>query len=618
MAFKIALLLLSALHCIVTDAAVKPIHDLRTKSAPLLSKRQNFDSVNVNPSTLYPAYNLSVPIDHFFNESQYEPHSTGNFQLRYWFDATYYKKGGPVIMLEGGEDSGADRLVYLQKGLLAEMAQATNGVGVVLEHRFYGTSMPTSDLSTQSLRFLTTQQALADTAYFAQNVVFPGVSDNLKAPNVPWIAYGGSYAGAFVAFLRTRYPDVFFGKPGYDGMMRYIEANFRPGAIASSAVTEAIYDFWDYYTPIKTYGPAECIQTTQLLTNVVDNILINKAAYTSKLKEAFGLQGLTYTTDFANVLSNGIGQWQGRNWDPAITNTAFDQYCGNVSSNETLYSVSSTQTSLVTELLNAAGYGSQSYLVNRMLNYIGWISTNQVTPCISSGESPNQCFTTQNATFYAQNDITQTWRSWPYQYCSQWGFLQTGSGVPAGQLPLISRTIDLNYQGTICKDAFNIVGPANVSAINAYGGYKIGYSRLAFIDGQADPWRGATIHADGAPARYNTIDQPSYVIPGAVHHWDENGLFYNESSSSLPPSSVALMQATEINFVQAWLKQWTGTGGTTTYSRLVVGGTVTAPLNLSQIQINIPLQTNLAYRYRTKTTLMRISGFETWERRLVL
>lgn len=211
MAFKIALLFLSALPFIATDFAVTPIHDLKTGNTPLLSKRQSYSS-NVDPSTLYPAYNLSVPIDHFFNESQYEPHSNGYFQLRYWFDATYYKKGGPVILLEGGEDTGVDRLPYLQKGIIAELAQATHGVGVILEHRFYGTSMPTSDLSTESLRFLTTQQALADTAYFAQNVVFQGISDDLRAPNVPWIAYGGSYAGAFVAFLRTRYPDVFFGE----------------------------------------------------------------------------------------------------------------------------------------------------------------------------------------------------------------------------------------------------------------------------------------------------------------------------------------------------------------------------------------------------------------------
>lgn len=35
--------------------------------------------------------------------------------------------------------------------------------------------MPTPDLATENLRFLTTAQALADEAYFAQNIKFPGL-----------------------------------------------------------------------------------------------------------------------------------------------------------------------------------------------------------------------------------------------------------------------------------------------------------------------------------------------------------------------------------------------------------------------------------------------------------
>lgn len=212
MALRNALLFLSALPFIVTDKAVTPIHKLRTGTNPTLSKRQTDSSGEIDPSSLFSAYNISVPIDHFSTDSQYEPHLTGNFNLRYWFDDTHYKEGGPVIMLASGEDTGVDRLPYLQKGIVHQIAEATGGIAVVLEHRFYGTSIPTSDLSTESLRYLTTEQALADTAYFAQNVVFEGRSENLTAPNVPWIAYGGSYAGAFVAFLRTTYPNIFFGK----------------------------------------------------------------------------------------------------------------------------------------------------------------------------------------------------------------------------------------------------------------------------------------------------------------------------------------------------------------------------------------------------------------------
>jgi hypothetical protein len=168
---------------------------------------------DTDPTLLYPAYNLSVPIDHFHNDAKYEPHSDAKFNLRYWFDATYYKPGGPVIVLQSGEADGTGRLIFLQKGILHELAEATSGIGVVLEHRYYGTSMPTPDLSTENLRFLTTEQALADEAFFAQNVVFEGLEHlDLTAPTVPYIGYGGSYAGAFNAFLRTLYPDIFWGE----------------------------------------------------------------------------------------------------------------------------------------------------------------------------------------------------------------------------------------------------------------------------------------------------------------------------------------------------------------------------------------------------------------------
>jgi len=160
-----------------------------------------------------------MPIDHFHNESKYEPHSTGTFDNRYWFDASHYKPGGPVIVLQSGEIDASDRLVFLQKGIIYQLAKATGGIGVILEHRYYGGSFPTADLSTKNLRFLTTEQALADQAYFAQNIQFPGMENmNLTAPHTPYLAYGGSYAGAVVAFLRVLYPDIYWGSISSSGV----------------------------------------------------------------------------------------------------------------------------------------------------------------------------------------------------------------------------------------------------------------------------------------------------------------------------------------------------------------------------------------------------------------
>jgi len=161
-------------------------------------------------------------------------------------------------------------------------------------------------------------------------------------------------------------------------------------------------------------------------------------------------------------------------------------------------------------------------------------------------------------------DISQSWRSWPYQYCTQWGFLQTGSGAPKNILPLTSRLNTLEWESIICVEAFNITTPPDVNAINKHGGFAISYPRLAFVDGQIDPWRPATPHASPfnltAHNRTSTISEPFILIADAVHHWDENGLFPNETDNNpqdlLPPLPVREAQAEEIAFLKEWMLEW--------------------------------------------------------------
>ncbi|KAH8883368.1 peptidase S28 [Thozetella sp. PMI_491] len=489
---------------------------------------------------LYPEYNLSVPIDHFHNDSIYEPHSDETFNLRYWFDASYYKPGGPVIVLQGGETSGANRLPFLQKGIVAQLIKATNGLGVILEHRYYGTSFPLPDLSIESLRFLTTDQSVADMAYFAKNIVFPGLEHlDLTAPNNAYIAYGGSYAGAFVAFLRKLYPDVYWG------------------AIASSAVTEAIYDYWQYEESPRLFFPADCISATQKAIDVVDRILIGHAGtkYVPRLKTLFGLGNLTRLDDFAATVSVSLGSLQqGTNWDPALNSTRAGVFCTNVTADSLVYQNSHLEAELE-ELLRVAGYGDASAAFKtQMLNYIGYIRA-KAARC-NGGQTQDECFTNYDLDFYRKDDIKQKWRAWPWQYCTEWGYLVTGSGVPEDQLPIISRVIDLEYGSAVCKYAFNITTLPDLERINKHGGFGLSYPRLAFIDGQSDPWRYATPHALGQPDRPNTVSEPFILIEKGVHHWDENGLFSNETTASLPPKAVVDAQQQEAAFVKSWMAEW--------------------------------------------------------------
>jgi hypothetical protein len=101
----------------------------------------------------FPEQYFSQPLDHFSD-------SLGiTFGQRYWVNSRHYVKGGPVIVLDGGETSGVgmnphfgswivlriaypaintDRLPFLDTGIVDILAQATNGLGIVLEHRYYG------------------------------------------------------------------------------------------------------------------------------------------------------------------------------------------------------------------------------------------------------------------------------------------------------------------------------------------------------------------------------------------------------------------------------------------------------------------------------------------------
>lgn len=99
---------------------------------------------------------------------------------------------------------------------------------VALEHRYYGESQPFTNedggWSVRNLKWLSTKQALADTAYFLEQL---GKQPDFPIDNV--VIVGGSYAGAFAAWFKHLYP-------------QHVKA-----AWSSSGVIEAVemYDQYD-------------------------------------------------------------------------------------------------------------------------------------------------------------------------------------------------------------------------------------------------------------------------------------------------------------------------------------------------------------------------------------
>lgn len=159
------------------------------------------------------------------------------------------------------------------------------------------------------------------------------------------------------------------------------------------------------------------------MTDVVDKILIGHkgSSEVAKLKTLFGLQDIQYDNDFANAIAQGIAGWQSLNWDPAVSSPGFFQYCDALSNKSVTYPTTNSLKPQIQHVLQVAGYGAKSNLTTVLQNYVGYVNSTIVQPCISGGQTTDECYTTHNATFFQQDGLdTFNARSWPYQYCSQW------------------------------------------------------------------------------------------------------------------------------------------------------------------------------------------------------
>ena len=54
--------------------------------------------------------------------------------------------------------------------------------------------------------------------------------------------------------------------------------------------------------------------------------------------------------------------------------------------------------------------------------------------------------------------------------------------------------------------------------------------------------------------RLDTLDEPFKLIPGGVHHWDQNGSADLKRESE--PAAIRQVHVEEIQFVQSWLREW--------------------------------------------------------------
>ncbi|KAG9309934.1 peptidase S28 [Chiua virens] len=442
--------------------------------------------------------------------------SLGTFQQRYWMNWQYYEEGGPIILMTPGETDADGYEGYLTNGTINGLiAQQEQGATVLIEHRFFGYSNPYDNLTSQSLELLTIQQAIDDLVYFTENVDLPMPGgDNVKPDTTPWILIGGSYSGALTSWTMVNKPGVFHA------------------AYASSAVVEAITDYYGYFTPIREYMPQNCSSDVQAVIAYLDQIYFeNDTAAIQDLKDAFGLGSLSHDDDFASALQDNLFDWQDMQPDTG-PGAMFYEFCDAL---EVKDGVSAPATGWG---LENAIYAWGSFWNTTYYEYV--CGDTEVEACLGTYNTSQSYWT--NVTVNNAN------RSWFWMVCNQVGWYQVSP--PEGQPAIVSRILQPIYEERQCVNMFpakfSFPPTPSVGEVDSmYDGWNVNVDRLFFANGLRDPWREATVSADGLN-KPNTTTQPIYEGDG-FHCSDlltENGVV---------DATVYEVQQAGLEYMKMWL-----------------------------------------------------------------
>ncbi|XP_076763906.1 putative serine protease K12H4.7 [Xylocopa sonorina] len=442
---------------------------------------------------------LTQFLDHF------NPTDARVWQQRYFVNGEYYKKGGPIFLMISGEAAAGAK--WMVEGQWIEYAKQFGALCFQVEHRFYGKSHPTSDLSVKNLVYLSSEQALADLAYFIQIM-----NANYKLPGgTKWIAFGGSYAGSLAAWLRAKY------------------SHLVHGAVSASGPLLAKIDFQEYFVVVenalKEYSEA-CVNTI-VEANRQFHIMLRHPIGQQGIAKKFLLcdpidPGHTKRNDISNlyetIASNfaGIVQYNKDNRNnSAMANMTIESAC-DILTNEKLGIAVDRLAILSTKILNASKEKCLDYMYSKMIHKL------------------------RNITWTSEEAEGE--RQWMYQTCTEFGFFQTSTARPN----LFSETFPVDFFVQQCVDVFGPRYGIHLlnSAVNRtnilYGGLNLKVTNVVFVHGTVDPWHvlGLTKSVDpGMPVIY---------INGTAHCAN----MYPPSENDLPELKAARAKIGHL------IKQW--------------------------------------------------------------
>lgn len=499
----------------------------------------------------------------------------GTFEQFYYYDTTYWKgPGSPVILFTPGEVNATGYQSYLTTnrttGVVAEEIGAAT---IVLEHRYWGTSSPFTELTTANMTYLTLENSIHDLTYFANHVHLPFTTHHpSNAADVPWVMMGGSYSGALSAWTATVDPGTYWAYH------------------ASSAPVQAISDYWAYFLPVQEGMPANCSKDVSLVIDHMDDILTSgNTTAIHALKTRFGLENVTHNDDFMAALENGPWLWQSNQFYTGYS--GFYEWCDyieNAINTTTTNTTNSTTTNTNTTLSSAAGVG----LDLALSGYARWTREVLLPNYCSSydyaaynGTYNTYCFNTYDPANPAFTDTSLSNaydRQWQWMLCNEpFGYWQ--DGAPSTRPSIVSRLVTAEYWIRQCSlffppgpagQTYGIAKGRTEAGVNAYtSGWNPGAalnstatdtnsngSRLILINGGYDPWREASVSSElrpGGPLEGSEA-LPVKVVEGGFHTSDlvtRNGVV-NQGCAEVISEVVAQLSS----WVEEFPRQGRGRG----------------------------------------------------------
>uniref|UniRef100_G3TR73 Serine protease 16 n=1 Tax=Loxodonta africana TaxID=9785 RepID=G3TR73_LOXAF len=379
---------------------------------------------------------------------------------RYFINDAFYKPGGPVFLMIGG--MGSAKRNWTSRNLpFVAYAERLGALCLVLEHRFYGRSQPTGDLSTASLRYIRNHQVLGDIANFRIKIAkLMGLTKN------KWVAFGEFYGGSLAVWSRIKYPDLF------------------AAAVGSSAPVKAEINFDEYFEEVQVSLDAhnsECSSSVYLALREVTKRLIHQKHY-SKLKRDFMLceplqidskQHATFVLENLMSFLIPIVQYNKKRKN-------IQDQMGNILSTDD-FCKKMTETPL------SSPYHRYARIMSNRIK-------NANLSCLDANY--NHHLRRMSETSLNNGNILQV-RQRLYQCCTEFGFFQTTDSKyqSFSELPL-------RYFLKQCSDVFG--SEYSFSALNRsaqalnkyYGGFNVKGSKIIFSNGSLDPWSALGITKD--------------------------------------------------------------------------------------------------------------------------